>query len=124
MDEVSPLGPTYVAEVRDGVVKDWVIDPRQLGFDVVQLDDLAGGDPATNARIIEAVLAGEGPEGARAAVLLNAAAAVYVSGLASSLGDAVRKASEALDSGAGKRALERLRSAYQATAASDDPAKA
>lgn len=115
MDEVSPMGPTHVAEVRDGSVREWVIDPQQLGFGSVAADDLAGGDPTTNARIIEAVLAGEGPEGARAAVLLNAAAAIYVSGMVATLSEALTKAREALDSGAGRRALERLRQAYAET---------
>lgn len=121
MDEVSPLGPTYVAEVRSGQVKEWTIDPAAHGFTGATAADLAGGDPATNARIIEAVLSGEGPSGARAAVLLNAAAAIYVSGIVSTLGDALSKAREALDSGAGKRALDRLRSAYQASSKSDGP---
>jgi anthranilate phosphoribosyltransferase len=115
MDEVSPMGITHVAEVRDGVLREWEIDPRQLGFDGVSADDLAGGDPATNARIIEDVLAGQGPPGAHAAVLLNAAAAIYVSGMVDTLSDAVGKARAALSSGAGKRALDRLRSAYRAS---------
>jgi anthranilate phosphoribosyltransferase len=113
MDEVSPMGPTHVAEVRGGAVKEWVIDPKELGFKVVAQSDLVGGDPGANAKIIESVLAGEGPAGARAAVLLNAAAAIYVSGIVATLGDAVARAREALDSGAGQRALDRLRSAYQ-----------
>lgn len=112
MDEVSPIGVTHVAEVRDGSVVEWVIDPRQLGMHAASADELAGGDPATNARIIEAVLAGEGTAGARAAVLLNAAAAIYVSGIVESLSEALEKAREALESGAGRRALERLRKAY------------
>ncbi len=120
MDEVSPVGVTYVAEVRDGQVKEWVIDPSQLGFTDVNADDLGGGDPATNARIIEAVLSGDGSPGARAAVLLNAAAAIYVNGGVRSLSDALSKAREALDSGAGKRALDRLRSAYQASAQAEN----
>ena len=115
MDEVSPMGITHVAEVRDGTVREWQIDPRHLGLDSASADELAGGDPATNARIIESVLAGEGPSGARAAVLLNAAAAIYVSGIVPTLGDAVAKAREALESGAGRRALDRLRGAYQAS---------
>src|SRR5215204_3982471 len=69
MDEVSPIGPTHVAEVRDGAVKEWVIDPTELGFSATDQGDLAGGDPAANARIIELVLEGKGPAGARAAVL-------------------------------------------------------
>jgi len=112
MDEVSPLGPTHVAEVRYGVVKEWVIDPGQLGFNGIAPEDLAGGDPSTNARIIERVLSGESPPGAEGAVLLNAAAAIYVSGLDSTMEEALARAKEALESGAGRRALERLRQAY------------
>jgi anthranilate phosphoribosyltransferase len=123
MDEVSPMGITHVAEVRDGTVREWTIDPEQLGFSTSGADDLAGGDPQANARIIESVLSGEGPAGARTAVLLNAAAAIYVSGMVDTLAAAVAKAQEALDTGAGRRALDRLRSAYQATSASDGPAK-
>jgi anthranilate phosphoribosyltransferase len=116
MDEVSPLGPTHVAEVRGGAVTEWTIDPAELGFSDVAAEDLAGGDPASNAQTIEAVLAGEGPSGARAAVLLNAAAAIYVSGIALTLEDALGKAREALESGAGRRALDRLRDAYRKAA--------
>ena len=114
MDEVSPLGSTHVAEVRYGVVKEWVIDPGQLGFNGIAPEDLAGGDPSTNAKIIERVLSGEGPSGAEGAVLLNAAAAIYVSGLDSTMEEALARAREALESGAGRRALDRLRQAYSA----------
>jgi len=112
MDEISPVGPTHVAEVRNGEVKEWVIDPGHFGFNGIATDDLAGGDPTTNARIIEAVLAGEGPAGAEGAVLLNAAAAIYVSGTVETMDEALAKAIEALYSGAGRRALDRLRQAY------------
>ena len=123
MDEVSPLGVTHVAEVRGGEVKEWTIDPAAHGFTSVSADDLAGGDPAANAKIIEGVLNGEGNSGARAAVLLNAAAAIYVSGIVSTLGEALEKARDALDSGAGKRALDRLRGAYQASGATEGAGK-
>lgn len=113
MDEVSPIGVTHVAEVVGGTLREWTIDPGALGFAPTPVEDLAGGDPATNARIIESVLAGTAPPGARAAVLLNAAAAIYVSGLARSLAEAVGRATAALDDGAGKRALERMREGYR-----------
>ena len=119
MDEVSPLGPTHVAEVRNGQVTEWVIDPNALGFSGIAPEDLAGGDPATNARISEGVLAGEGPLGAEGAVLLNAAAAIYVSGLDATLDDALSRAKASLYSGAGRRALDRLRQAYGDAAAAD-----
>ena len=115
MDEVSPLGPTEVVEVRDGgVAGTWRIEPGEHGFAGVDAADLAGGEPAENAAVIEAVLAGGGPRGARAAVVLNAAAALYVAGVAASFGDGVARAERAVDSGAGRLALERLRAAYRA----------
>jgi anthranilate phosphoribosyltransferase len=123
MDEVSPLGLTHVAEVRSGQVTEWVIDPGAFGFTGVSADDLAGGDPATNARIIEGVLSGGGNAGARAAVLLNAAAAIYISGMVETLGEALEKAREALDSGAGKRALDRLRGAYHTSVDTEGASK-
>ena len=62
--------------------------------------------------MIEAVLAGRGSRGARAAVVLNAAAALYVAGVAESYAAGVRRAEHAIETGAGQRALERLRAAY------------
>jgi anthranilate phosphoribosyltransferase len=112
MDEVSPLGPTSVAEIRRGTITEWTIDPASLGIQVSSPEDLAGGDPAENARLITEVLEGRGPAGARAAVLLNAAAAIYVSGQVETMRDAMARAAQALESGAGRAALERLRAAY------------
>lgn len=115
MDEVSPLGPTQVVEVRDGAeVALWRIDPADYGFGGVDPADLAGGSPDENAAVIEAVLGGGGPPGARAAVVLNAAAALYVGGQAVSYADGVARATRAIDDGAGRRALDRLRLAYAA----------
>jgi anthranilate phosphoribosyltransferase len=111
MDEVSPLGPTQVIEIRDGRMSEWTIDPAKYGFADVKAADLGGGPPAANAAIIERVLTGNGPQGATAAVVLNAAAAIYVSGLAATYDDAVTAAHEAVTSGAGVVALERLRMA-------------
>src|SRR5437764_3121643 len=80
LDEVSPIGPTHVIEVRRGSMDRWTIHPEDHGFEKVSRDDLAGSEPKDNARIIEKILSGGGPKGARAAIVLNAGAAVYVSG--------------------------------------------
>lgn len=117
MDEVSPLGPTRVAEVRHGTVREWVIDPAALGLPAVDPADLAGGGPSDNARIVTDVLGGGGSPGARAAVLLNAAAAIYVSGQAIDLPDALARARAAMGEGAGLSALERMRAAYRSAPA-------
>jgi anthranilate phosphoribosyltransferase len=113
MDEVSPLGPTQVLEIRDGRTTAWAIDPTRFGMAVGRAEELAGGSPAENAAAVRAVLGGDAPPTARAAVLLNAAAAIFVStGGARTFGDALEMARAALDSGAGLAALERLRRAF------------
>ena len=114
LDEISPLGPTSVIELRDGEVRRWTIDPAALGFGGIEVADLAGGEPAQNATVIERVLLGKGPRGAEAAVLLNAAAALYVAGQAPSLPEALVLAQDALRAGRGWDALGRLRSAAAA----------
>jgi len=113
MDEVSPLGPTQVIEIRDGRISEWTIDPASFGMGVGRAEELAGGPPAANAAAVHAVLTGDAPPTARAAVLLNAAAAVFVSTRGTrSFGDAVDLVRAALDAGDGAAALERLRLAF------------
>ena len=112
LDEVSPLGPTHVIEVIDGSTKRWAIHPEEHGFRKIAREDLAGSGPAENARIIGDILNGGGTTGARAAVILNAAAAVYVSGRVKSYADGVSAATKSIDSGEAKSVLERLKLAY------------
>jgi anthranilate phosphoribosyltransferase len=111
MDEISPVGLTTVIELRDGGVTRWTLDPAAYGFERLSVAELAGGEPRENAALIERVLAGGGPPAAEAAVLLNAAGAIYVGGLVSSFGAALDVARNALKSGAGTAALARLRAA-------------
>lgn len=109
MDEVSPAGGTRVWEVCDGTVREWRLDPAPLGLGHDDLTPLAGGEPAENAARIEAVLAGRGAPVERAAVVLNAGAALYVAGRGWSFEEAVGRAAAALDDGSAAAALERLR---------------
>jgi anthranilate phosphoribosyltransferase len=111
LDEVSPLGPTHVVEVRNGSLNRWTIHPEDHGFKKIAREDLAGSEPADNARIILMVLEGKGAAGARAATILNAAAAIYVSGDVKSFADGVAAAKKSIDSGQAKAVLERLRRA-------------
>ncbi len=117
LDEVSPIGPTRVIEVVSGQMREWIIDPAVAGVENVRVEDLAGGSPADNAKIVEDVLKGGGAPGARAAVILNAAAALYVSGVGESYLGAVDSARKALAAGVGAVALGRLRAASHAAAA-------
>ena len=114
LDEISPLGPTRVVEVRPDGERYWTIDPREFGLESGAPSHLDCGDPATNAQITTTLLSGGGPAGARSAVALNAAAAIYVAGRAPTFADALTAALDALDRGLGLVALNRMRAAYRA----------
>ncbi len=114
MDEISPLGLTHVIEIRGEAQREWTIDPRDHGYEDIAAGDLVGAMPADNARVIELVLQGQGTRGARAAVVLNAGAALYVGGMAASYAAGVALAEAAVTNGAGSAALDRLRAATQA----------
>ncbi len=104
LDEIAPEGVTHVSELRYGGVRNYTITPADFGLADTKLASIRGGDPATNARILRAVLAGE-PHPARTGVLLNAAAALYVAGAARSLPDGAGLAARLIDSG---KALAKL----------------
>lgn len=110
MDEVSPMGPTQVAELEAGEVRRYEITPDELGLDPVEAEALAGGEPEDNAAIVEGVLGGQ-PGAARSAVVANAAAALLVADRADSWADAADLARSVLDEGAAADALQRLRTA-------------
>lgn len=114
LDEISPLGLTRVVEIRGDESREWILDPAAYGLSTTDPSELAGGDPPDNARIIETVLAGKGSRGATAAVILNAAAAIYVSGKGGSYADSVAAATAALQQQKGLAALGKLRAAYSA----------
>ena len=112
MDEISPTGATAVWEVRGGVVTSWRLDPARYGLAIADVAALRGGKPGVNAQRVEGLLRNEpGDPAGAAAVLLNAAAAIYVAGLARTYDDGLARAREALGSGSARRALERLRAA-------------
>ncbi|KPK16229.1 MAG: anthranilate phosphoribosyltransferase [Myxococcales bacterium SG8_38] len=105
LDEVSPSGPTSVAALENGQVTTFTVKPTDFGLSAVSLDGLRGGDARANAKVIRDVLNGEeGP--ARAAVVLNAAAALCVTGIADDPKSGAEKAALAIDSGAARRKLE------------------
>jgi anthranilate phosphoribosyltransferase len=121
MDEISPLGPTHVIEIRDGRTEEWTVDPSRYGMPAGRAEELAGGSPADNAAAVRAVLSGDAPPTARAAVVLNAAAAVFVSHAGTTgFGEAIEAARAALDAGAGIAALERLRDAFTKSTEEND----
>jgi anthranilate phosphoribosyltransferase len=107
IDELSPLGPSSVAEVVDGSVRERTIDPEELGIERCRIEELAGGTPDENADAIRRVFEGE-PGGRRSAILLNAAGAVAAAGHAEDLREGLELAREAIDSGAARARLDEL----------------
>ena len=107
LDELTPFGVSLVVEIADGDVREWELDPRELGIEPAEPAELRGGDATANAATIQSVLAGE-RGGRRSAVLLNAAAALVAAGLAEDFGDGIDVAAAAIDSGAAASRLDAL----------------
>ncbi len=110
LDELTPTGENLVAELRDGEVRTYTLDPRPLSGGPVPAspDDLrVGGDPAQNAAIMLTVFDGErGPR--RDAVILNAAAAMLVAGLVDDLEAGIDGAVAVIDDGSAARKVDEL----------------
>jgi anthranilate phosphoribosyltransferase len=107
IDELSPCGPNLVCEVEAGRVREYELDPLELGIERCDPDDLRGGDPQANAAALRAVLAGANG-GHRSAVILNAAGGIAAAGHAENLGEGIVRAREAIDSGAAAQRLDEL----------------
>jgi anthranilate phosphoribosyltransferase len=109
MDEISFTGDTFVAELKNGQVTEYVLNPSQLGLGLHNLKDIQIQNAEESKAMILDVLNGkpsiEKSRAARDIVLMNAGAAIYVAGIASSLQAGITKAVEVIDNGA---ALEKL----------------
>ena len=107
LDEITLTGVSQIAELKNGEVTSYSLDPGELGFEYCGSDDLKGGSPEENAAIIQEILNGEkGPR--RDIVVLNSAAAIYVAGKAESLDLAVQLAVNSIKSGKARDKLEDL----------------
>ena len=107
LDEITLSAPTTCCEVRDGKTTSFVITPEELGLTRCAKEALVGGNPQENAAITRAIL--DGQKGARRdAVVLNAAASIYMVRDGVTLKDAVGIAEELIDSGKAKAQLEKF----------------
>ena len=107
MDELTVFGPSHVAELAEGSLREFDVDPAELGLAHRDRSGVAGGDAGTNAARIRAVLDGE-PGAARDIVLLNAGAALVVAGTAADLRGGIATAAATIDSGAAREKLAQL----------------
>jgi anthranilate phosphoribosyltransferase len=107
LDEISLCGPTKVAELRDGEVKEYGVEPEHFGFKRCRLEELHGGNPDESALIVRSIL--DGKKGSpRDVVLLNGGAALYVSGSAATIEEGIRLAADSIDSGKARKKLAQL----------------
>ena len=109
MDEISTLGPTLIAKLSPAGSSRETVQPADLGVPAAALAELRGGDAVENARLLGEILRGERRGAARDIVVVNAAAALMVAGLASDWAEARERAGAALDSGAADDVLRRMR---------------
>jgi len=107
LDEITLTGPTFVAELKHDFITEYTIEPKQFGFDVAPIEAIQVKDTAESKARVESVLANE-PGPSRDVVVLNAAAALDVSGVAPSLWDGVALARDAIASGAARAKLDHL----------------
>ena len=115
MDELSTVAPSTVIEINAGERREYRLDPGELGLRAASAADVRGGDAAENAAIARDVLSGAGGP-RRDIVLLNAAAALRVAGLAGDWQEGMAAAAEAIDSGKAAATLERWVAVSQAVA--------
>jgi len=107
MDEISIASPTFVAELNNGKVSTYAINPEDFGMKPASLELIRAADSAHSLEIINSVFNNtEGP--AKDIVCLNAGAAIYVAGLAPSLAEGVKKAQDTIASGSVAEKLEQL----------------
>jgi anthranilate phosphoribosyltransferase len=108
LDEISPLGKTSIAEIRQKQIKYYEVSPEDFGLRRCALKDIAGGPPAFNAQVIRDIFSGTERGPRRDFLVLNNAAALYVSGKAPGIREGLELSRSLIDSGAARRKLEEL----------------
>ncbi len=108
MDEITLTDNTRCSELRDGVVRTYDIDPTRYFGEYCEVEELEGGEPEDNARIMREILGGKTHGAKRNIVLINAAASLLAAGLVESIEDGIERAARAVDSGAALDKLEEL----------------
>lgn len=107
MDEITRCGATHVAELKDGMIEEYAVDPEAFGMKLGSADTLTAHNVDEAKAKLLSVLDNE-PGAARDIVALNAGAAIYVGGMAPTLEAGVKKATHAIASGEAKAKLEQL----------------
>jgi len=108
LDEISTAGVTKIAELRNGRITNTELDPENLGFKPADINSLAVSDAKTSATIIKEILSGKEDGPGKDIVVLNAAAAIIVAGLADDFESAIKIAEASVSNGEAMASLEKL----------------
>jgi len=114
LDEISLAGETLITEVRDGRLRSFLVTPEEFGVVPAPLEALRGGTPHENAELVRRIFEGQ-PGAPRDVVVMNAAAALVVAGIAEDFRSGAQLAALAIDSGAALAKLERLKTFVDAS---------
>ncbi len=107
LDEVNICGRTHVVEVKETEITEYDINPEDVGLNRYPIDSIKGGDAQTNKKILLDILNGK-KGGAREVTILNAAAALKVSGLVKEMEKGIKRAVQSIDSGSALHKLEQM----------------
>ena len=109
LDEISIAASSFVSELKDGKIRQFILNPGEYGFkNKYSIDELTGKSPVENAEIIRNILGGKEKGAKRDISILNAAAAILVSGNAYNFSQAIDIASDSIDSGKALKKLKEL----------------
>ena len=99
VDEIAVTGPTFVMEVKEGLIQEWTLDPSRLGFPLHSPESIRGGTPKENAEIAKKIFSGEERGARREMVILNAAAGLTVAEVVEDISEGIEKATTSLENG-------------------------
>jgi len=108
MDEISTLGTTQIRQLIDGKITSVKLDPAEFGISEPSIDELRTGDAITNAGIVRDILVGKDKGSRKDIVVLNAAAAIIVAGIADDFAPAIALAETSISDGGASACLEKL----------------
>ena len=108
LDEISTMGPTKIMQLKADKITELTLNPADYGIKKASLEDLKGGDAKSNAQTVKDIISGKETGAKKDIVVLNAAAAIIVGGLADEFAPAMKIAEKAIESGKAMRYLEKL----------------
>ncbi|WP_373071100.1 anthranilate phosphoribosyltransferase [Sulfurimonas sp.] len=108
MDEISLSSITHAAHLKNGIIREFEIDPEEYGIKKAPLEAIVGGDGKENAQILHNIFDSSATEAQRDIVLLNAAAALMVDGMASDIQEGLEIAKEVIAKGKAKAKLQQI----------------